>query len=381
MAKKIDENDVPLAGCDDPTTSAYGNNDLHPNFSKEAEATLGFAFWFRELSEIFDIADKKAGRARKANRRLGVASVLFVSGALIYASIAPVLHYYHVLAEWEEGLALAAAVAGIVGAGLGALPFLQTWRPKVFGTQQRKAWLKHRYETEMLRQFHFQYIAARLPEIESAMNDPTLQEAYKAKRLEVFRRFEQAELADLDAGFKRAASVAPVEPFSLIEKLDPKDLSPKADPALGLWRLMRLCWQWGYARSKLRHKSTDRRPSPRQAERRFSMVAWTAIVAVIVLHVGNAVAGPLGVPRVVLDALVVAAALISLTVRALEDGFRPSNEVERYELFRANVQVTQQGFDREPRAIKVELMRNFENMAFEEMCTFLRTHSHAKFLL
>jgi hypothetical protein len=87
-------------------------------------------------------------------------------------------------------------------------------------------------------------------------------------------------------------------------------------------------------------------------------------------------------PTGLLEVAVIWTALVALAGRALEDGYAPLREVERYEQYEGNIRVAiervdaAQGF-----AAKLVVARAFERTSLEEMRVFIRTQAKTRFLL
>lgn len=356
--------------------TAFDNYDLKA-VAPEAEApTIRFAFDFPELLELFVRIDVEAGHARDRNRDRGALAIGLVCVALLYTAAAPLLH-----GEYES---LPFRILGVAAAGLGILGTAVG----VFGlrnTSQRRRWLEARWKTEMLRLFHFQYIAARVPEIEAAAGREHLQLDYRARRKEAFDSLlaVMAKTVTVDDGLKKTVEPGAPEPFVFISRQLPAGgVTSAANDLFAAWLALRLDWQLAYCEAKLVHRSTKGHWSPRQQERAFSLISWTCIAIVVLAHSVLA-AGEFAHKKISWpEPVVIWTALIALAVRALEDGLKPQREVERYEHYRASILVSRERFLAAPDIqTKLEVMRNFEQVSLEEMRTFLRTHANARFLL
>jgi len=126
------------------------------------------------------------------------------------------------------------------------------------------------------------------------------------------------------------------------------------------------------------------RITTKQLEEIFLRLGWFCVGAIILIHIfffiGAIAQTQDQLP--LLEAAVIWTALIALGGRALEDGFQPQREIERYEQYRANVRVAQERFEAATTfAAKLEAVRAFERTSLEEMRVFLRTHARARFLL
>jgi hypothetical protein len=122
--------------------------------------------------------------------------------------------------------------------------------------------------------------------------------------------------------------------------------------------------------------------TPKAMEEMFERFAWFFVGAIIVIHIAHFIGALAQIRFAWLEVAVIWAALAALATRALEDGFQPMREVERYEQYRANVRVARERFEAAMTfPAKLEAMRAFERTSLEEMRVFLRTHARARFLL
>jgi hypothetical protein len=353
--------------------SAYDNFDLKAEAPEARIPTIQFAFHFPELLASFQEFDAEANDARDRNRRRGMLGIGLVWIALVYAASTPLLHGGH--------HSLPLRIVGVVAAALGLIG--TTFG--LFGlsnTSQRRRWLMARWKTEMLRLFHFQYIASRVRDIEEAQRQD-LQSAYEARRKAALDELLTTLTTTVDHDFEEAIEPGSPEPFAFIEKqFATGRLSSAMKDLLAAWLTLRVEWQLEYCKAKLDNRATKHKLSPRQQENVFSHITWVCITIVMLTHFAFVVGELVSVRMNWLETVVIWTALMALSIRALEDGLQPQREVERYEHYRASVLVSRQRFlATHDVQTKLEIMRNFEQVSLEEMRTFLRTHAKAKFLL
>ena len=248
----------------------------------------------------------------------------------------------------------------------------------------RRKWLRARLTTETLRMFHFHYIAARLPELVAVAGDPGRQERYLADRAAALERLKAQVLADPEKELRRIMERKDETRFEAITPVmveESTEIPQVAADVFDVWRVLRLNWQAGYCDAKLerRHKG---RFTIKQMDELFVGLGWFCVGAIILIHIGHFVGMLASAQSAWLEAAVIWTALIALAGRAMEDGFQPQREIERYEQYRANVRVTEERFAAaRTYAAKLEVMRAFERSSLEEMRVFLRTHAKARFLL
>lgn len=386
-----------------------GFRALHPK--------LAFAFDDPELRALFEPIDRKANDAKKQSRRLGVLSVLLVTGALLAASAEMLLHAgapveaaathveavahsaadeaHHAPGLGRAAFAALAALAGLAGAAVGFFGVM-------FGPAKQH-WLERRYLTERMRQLHFQTVVAWAPMIvEAAMTGD--QKGFldaRAARTERFKR-EHVEPAK-----KRLAAI--VEPAPEPDGTEHEDadeawlvtpmgepkafVGPLADELLSVLEELRLAVQKDYAKLKLKADRAIFSSSPRTQARRFSTLALWCVAGLLVLHFAGLI-GAVGLglgshaaqfaaassPWVHLGAIWLA--IVALAARTLEEGFQSHREEERYMAYGSAVGLVGRRFrEAHDPAAKLEVLRELEDVSFEEMVTFLKANHEARFVM
>jgi len=362
-------------GSTSAPANAFENYDLKGEAPGARDPRVRFAFEFPELLATFKPIDHKAMLARKSSRRSGILAVIFVLGALMIASAGPILpHMDH---EWHNVIGYVSTGIGLVGALLGFLGIHK-------GSARRK-WLRARLQTEVMRLFHFHYMAARLPELASVNGDPAREAAYIARRAAAFADLKKGPLANPEEELKKIEAreqafgpddVVPEMPVQGTE--DPE----AAEAVFVAWRSLRFDWQLGYCDAKLADKGTKGRFSSKQTEHGFAVFAWSCIGLVVAMHLIQLFSEALHLEKAWLEVIVVWTALAALAARALEDGLQPQRDVERYEQYRANILVARERLAQATSLTgKLEVIRAFERNSLEEMRVFMRTHGRARFLL
>jgi hypothetical protein len=356
-------------------TTAYENYDLKAEAPGAKDPAVRFAFEFPELLALFREIDVKAVAAKEASRRSGYAAVFLVLAALLLASATPLLtvldeHTRQLLGYLSTAMGIGGTVLGLASLRRGSA---------------RRVWLRHRLQTETLRLFHFHYIAARLPEICLVKANPAREAAYLADRAAALEQLKAGRLADPAGELARIAEHA--DSFGFDDATPPMAAAGKedehtAEQVFTAWRQLRFDWQLGYCEAKLAHRATKGRASSHQVERRFIILTWSCLAAVLALHVLQVSGQALGIETPWLEVAVVWVALVALAGRALEDGLQPQREVERYEQYRANIKVAAERLDGAASFVaRLEVIRAFERTSLEETRVFMRTHARARFLL
>ena len=398
------------------TEQAFENYDLKAEAPEARKATVRFAFEFPALLDMFRPADREALESRATSRVTGIIAVVLVFSALLLATLGPILaggghgasldHAAvadghapaespvapvdaHAAAPAQEAVAtegpslhfilgLIAAALGLAGTVLGVSGIRRS--------ASRRKWLRARLTTETLRLYHFHHIAARLPEIVAINGDEARIKQYLEERAAALERLKAQVLSDPEAEMRRIMARKDETRFEIITPMMPADgitIPQVASDAFDVWRVLRVNWQAGYCDAKLEHRHKGR-TTTKQLEEIFVGLGWFCVAAIILIHVAYFIGA---VARTqdqlpLLEAAVIWIALLALAGRALEDGFQPQREIERYEQYRANVRVASERFEAATTfTAKLEAMRAFERTSLEEMRVFLRTHSRARFLL
>jgi hypothetical protein len=75
-------------------------------------------------------------------------------------------------------------------------------------------------------------------------------------------------------------------------------------------------------------------------------------------------------------------ALAALATRAIEQGLQPEREIERYQQYRSAIRAILERYDQAPfQTAKIEIMRDMERLAFDEMRNFLITNERSRFVM
>jgi hypothetical protein len=338
-----------------------------------------FALDDPDLEKVFKPYDLSANTRKRRSRRAGLSAIACGVLALLIASGEPL--YANALNEdMRRHLTGLAALLGMIGAYFGATGILRA------ASQHR--WLLDRLCTEQLRQFHFQHLILRLPEVVAARGDPTAQKAYADARREALQDLVENHLNKREQRLKEMLPYHSPPPEWLARpsddsKIDQFDESAKQ--IFDAYRQMRLEHQRSYAETKLKGEMKFALITPRNQEHVLSGIGLTSIIVLVVLHIVLGVIvyadahahGP-----VWMHVAILWAAIIGLGARALEEGLQPAREAERCENYYAVCAGALDLFDsaRNDRE-RYEAMRGFERAAADEMRQFLRNHAHARFLI
>jgi hypothetical protein len=115
-----------------------------------------------------------------------------------------------------------------------------------------------------------------------------------------------------------------------------------------------------------------------------SVLAFAAFVCIgvtFLIHVVVAIVSAAGIAVPALHFAAVALAMGALGVRAFEEGLRPRHEIERYLRYRTDMSKLLARFRKGDVGVKLAMMHEAEDVSYEEMRDFMRTHEEALFVL
>ena len=133
--------------------------DEDVEYIKKKYPTLLHILDFDDLKKVFLEYDEPANAAKRRSRVWGYVTIVLAVGALLGASAYPMYED----ASAAETFGLLAAICGVASVPIGYWGLM-------FGKAKRE-WLYRRLMTERLRQFHFQTIVFRLPELLASLDD------------------------------------------------------------------------------------------------------------------------------------------------------------------------------------------------------------------
>ncbi len=168
------------------------NNDLliwdeDVEYIKKKYPALLHILGFEDLKKVFLEYNEPANAAKRRSRFWGYVTIVLAVGALLGASAYPM--YEDTSAA--ERLGLLAAICGVASLPIGYWGLM-------FGKAKRE-WLYRRLMTERLRQFHFQTIVFRLPELLASLDDQEAAHRYESKRSIWFSSFLAEHGGKLDS--------------------------------------------------------------------------------------------------------------------------------------------------------------------------------------
>lgn len=369
----------------DPRTPVTGhryNDDIltspsDQEFVRAMYPSFAFALDFQPLRDIFMPVDQRASAAKRRGR---IAGIFAISLGMLGWFIACAEQAFE-KKDYAKPLLLCAALLSVASVVIGLGGILHA--------SAKKNWLKGRFVTERLRQFHFQNLVLRLPSLVDAAKHKDRQPAFI---LESTRRL--AELArslvvtHADAEFDRVVKedddnpnwLLPLPSAGAIELL-----GSDVDEFVRAYRELRIVHQLNYAWYHLRAPMSLSDYPIRWQERSLGVVALAGTGIIFVANALQAFAIALGVVITIhpWDFIVVMwIAIVALAIRALEEGLQPQREVERYETYRTICRQTLERLDAAPTLYeKYEAMLALERASYDEMRLFLKTNLAARFIL
>jgi hypothetical protein len=333
---------------------------------------------FPEMHDIFLRHDALANAAKRRGRFFGVLAILLAMAALIAASGAPYLHDFPAVERALAGIGAALGIAGVILGLFGGLH-----------TGAKRAWLWNRVMTERLRQFQFQSLALHAAEIARAMGNSKAMRRLLDERLRWFERFRHHHEGQLPAQLAGIISDENGERVWTVDRPEAAEPLSDADNAnleriFDAYRLLRFEHQIRYCNYKLRDPGGISPETLRGLSVALAFAAFACIGLTFFIHVVVALGSTIGVAKSAAPALhfaAVALAMAALGVRAFEEGLRPRHEIERYLRYRADMSKLLARFRAADVAGKLALMHEAEEVSYEEMRDFLRTHDEALFVL
>lgn len=330
----------------------------------------------RTLLGEFMRADEVANAAKRSSTWVGLSAIGIGLVGLATAAFARLIE------GLEPRTATALTILGIVFGVLG--PVMGVKASGNTGPGSR--WLRARFATERLRQFHFQSLLVMLRVSASYREASTdcLAERISVRLTELTQRFrtgfdaEFLNFIDPVTGprayrFFRAQDAVPVD----------TTVTPLQQELLDAYRELRIERQRSYCQHVLRHpRGFFDFPVSKQRDW-LTILGPACVLLMLVLHLAHGVTIARGAHLgAYLDAGVLFFALVALAGRALESGLSPDEEVERYETYQRRCLAAGEAFDGAATLHqKLEAMDEMEVAAAEELHEFLRVKTRSRFVM
>lgn len=230
-----------------------------------------------QLRQLFSKYDAPANRAKRVGLIAGLLAIGLGFGALAIAALE--LIFAH-----PAGVTLAAisGLCGILSFLIGSVGVLTAGR--------KRNWLRARLMGERIRQFHFQTLVFRVPEILASLKDATGKALFLSERNLSFETFKAQFAGKLDSAF--AAIIEEEQSINpwlfgdakreTAEMQENKNLNPLFDA----YRELRIVHQLDYTNYKLQNDYRIISAMPRRQLAVISGVVFALIVLLVVMHVG-----------------------------------------------------------------------------------------------
>lgn len=336
-----------------------------------------------ELRELFSKYDAPANRAKHNGLMAGILAIGLGFGALGIAAL-DLLSTEN--ATYGVALAVISGLFGVLSFFIGSVGLLFAGR--------KRNWLRHRLMGERIRQFHFQMLVFRVPEVLASLKDDTAKALFLSERNLWFETFKAQLIGKLDSAF--AAIIQEEQSINTWLFGDATKRKATAeiqennnlDPVFDAYRELRIVHQLDYTGYKLQDDHRVISAMPRRQLAVISHLIFALILLLVVMHVGVL----LGVlfPGSIFAAFhsreaivfVIWLALAALATRAIEQGLQPEREIERYQQYRSGVRAILERYDEATsQNAKIQIMREMERLAFDEMRNFLITNERSRFVL
>lgn len=315
------------------------------------------------LVEHFDEHERRAIQLKKRVHACGSCAVLLMVPALLYSILTT-----PVPGEWTLWTP-AVEVLSVVGI---ILAFLAS-----SFSRWRRDWLKHRYMTEVLRQWHFANLLDGAS-VADAMLDSGL-EAYSARReatLEAFLTKHRGAVGEW-VNRLRVSGDHILHTGTTADRVSlPEDPEVRRE-LLEAYRELRLDHQLNYAVYKVSDEDrTILGRSGRSLQKMGQVIAGASLGGALLLSCGAIVQA-----KVELGAWALLLTVVGIAVRAWRDGLALDEEQERYEDTAQQLMTIKARWEESAEdSAKLRLAEQIEELMRLELRSFLRAHYRAQFL-
>lgn len=344
------------------------NHDLLVDTVDQGDATrrwpaLAHLLINPELIQAFTPHEKRAKTLKRAVQILGSAAVALMLAALLgYAAelwVARPTSAYHIpyLGVLSEISAISALLLALLASRYGPL---------------RRRWLKHRFVTEVLRQWHFRRLleAKSIGQSNAPGDHPVPSQAGGLSTLMASLAGAVGAKMDELAELRRDPLVRIPRPTL------PDDAGARAQ-LLDAYRVLRLDHQRDFAMYKI---SAD--------DKTFAGLSLVALSSLTELLAGTTLVLALGcsiarlfIPFDWAPIAAVSLAMTGVAVRVWRDGFSLESERERYQETRHELELlTARWENAESDERRFQIAEELERAALEELRSFIRSHEQAQYL-
>jgi hypothetical protein len=328
------------------------------------------------IRDSFVAHEEEANRERRHSQRFGMLALLCAGTGLLFAATAPMSEVLDPSAT--RPLAIIVSTLTLVGGALAIMHWI--------GSKSRSAWLIHRFWTERLRQFYFQFLVNHLNEAAAAMDDEAGLSRFHALRSRAFDIFRTSVMADVPH-LIHATIADEIDRLPWIDPAWRRAQTPRTNAP----RLIELVAALGRARIEIQCRYAEKKllasySSPRirhlvvqTVSDSLSILAILLAPAIgIALIIGYTVSSPLVTVLATSSALAGAGVII---LRALGEGLQLRADSERYAWYRLATADLLERFRGGDTKARIVALREIEHLSYQEMRRFIEAHKKARFLL
>ena len=370
--------DDPLAGW--PNDDLLLNRESRDRIARDHRSLLKVFDW-PELRAVFEDHDARANEEGRKCSRFGLSAVACGAAGMLLAALSPVLTRPDWLSGWVIGF-LAMGLT-ILGTGLG----LAHW----IGARHRSNWLIHRFWTERLRQFYFQFLINNFDlAVKASGNEPALNK-YQRRRDEALDRLINDRFRDVPSLIK-ALEQDEAELSPWLQDDWPKEERPGVAPDMsGSEReqmLLRALYKqrFGIQKEYTEKKLDQNINSPKTRAKAVRNSCDFLTLAAMLLA---GLTGILLLASHQLDSLAVrlsmglgaAASAMVLALRIVDEGLQLCVDAERYEWYLSALRALDARFTQSEPDRQIEALHKLEHLSYQEMRRFIVAHKRARFLL
>ena len=325
-------------------------------------------FDFEELRTTFKTHDEACKKLKTATHSEGIYTLIIGAVGVVLLGVSGLVPH-ELLSSVMEVIAL------IIAVGAGFWGMVQKFRHG----DVRRRWLNLRSRLERTRQFHFQYILHNWDKAVEAMTDDQKYTEYVSDRLAAFNEVNGRLEGTAKLARKLIDDVHQEEQWLLKDWAEPSATparSPNSDLLAQAFHELRIKIQLRYSRLNLDTDKNSVGANAAALETGASLCfAITPVFALLTL--GALVSG--AYPAVPFSILMLVSGTLALLFQALQLGLRVTEDRDRYEIYNAQLENLSKNYSSPDLAAKFVLLRQLEAFAYDELRSFLKSHSTARF--
>lgn len=374
-----------VTGAMDNPLDGWPNDDLllgerHRAFIQRSVPDVFPLLDWPELRALFSQHDHPAGHFRKRSRRAGLAAVALGYASLLLAAFSPLVT--DMLGIESEALR---RHVGLLICGLALAGGVLGYALILFG-KARRHWLTHRFWTERIRQFNFQFILNNLPLAADILTKRKTIASWREAQARSIDALQNEYLAPLtDAMNRMSQDIADTSPWILPHWNKPKILQADADalaPLLVVLGKQRIDVQRRYTALKMKpgfHSPPSRKRFINVASDVLTITALLCAAGTGYLLMSGHAIDSMALKLVAAISGAVSGLIISL--RACNDGLQLGEESERLEWYAAAIDSVSDRFHEADNDGKVDLLAELENLSYQELRRFIASFMKSRFVV